>query len=226
MNYILNLPLSAFFAVLPSLVWLNFYLRKDIKPEPKIMILKVFGGGMVITLPALFLENFLIGILEKLNLDLFFKIFLGVALVEEFLKFLVIRILIFSSPEFEEPIDAIIYMICSGLGFAASENLFLLAPKEFFLKTMVEISFLRFLGATFLHALSSAIVGFYIGLSFFRKKERIKLISLGIFLSTLLHGLYNFFIIKLEKGIGIFLVVILLSFAAYFVSFGFKKLKE
>lgn len=226
MNYILNLPLALFFAVLPSFIWLNFYLRKDVKPEPKIMILKVFLGGIVITLPAIFFENFLINFLEKINSPLFLKIFLGVALVEEFFKFLVVKKLVFSSPEFDEPIDAMIYMICSGLGFAAAENASLLIPKKFFLKTIVEISFLRFLGATFLHALTSAIIGFYIGASFFRKKERLKLISFGLLLASLLHALYNFFIIKLEGGIGIFSIILLLFSAAFFVSFQFKKIKE
>lgn len=226
MNYILNLPLTAFFAILPSFAWLNFYLRKDAKPEPKIMILKAFFGGMIITLPTIYFENFLITILVKLNFGLFLKVFLGVALVEEFLKFLVVRIMIFSSPELEEPVDTMIYMICSALGFAAAENIFLLSFQELFLEKIVEISFLRFLGATFLHALSSAIVGFYTGLSFFRKKERIKLISLGIVLATFLHGFYNYFIIKFEEGLGIFLAAALILMAAFFVSFGFKKLKE
>lgn len=226
MNYILNFPLTIFFAILPSFAWLNFYLRKDTKPEPKAMVLKIFLGGMLITLPAIFIENSAIFILEKLNLSPFLKIFLGVALVEEFLKFLVVRMFVFPSPEMEEPIDTMIYMICSALGFAAAENIYLLIPQSLFFKKVVKISFGRFLGATFLHALSSGIVGFFIGLSFFRKKERSRLISFGFILATLLHGFYNFFIIKLEGNLVILAVSFLIVFSAYFVSFCFKKLKE
>jgi RsiW-degrading membrane proteinase PrsW (M82 family) len=134
--------------------------------------------------------------------------------------------MVFPSPELEEPVDTIIYMIVSALGFAAVENILLLVSKEPFSLKLVEISFLRFLGATFLHALSSAIIGFYIGLSFFRKKERIKLISFGVFIASLLHGFYNFSIIRFGGSIGITLAAISIFISACFISFSFKKLKE
>jgi RsiW-degrading membrane proteinase PrsW (M82 family) len=118
-------------------------------------------------------------------------------------------------------------MIISALGFAATENLLLLFPLKIkFFGEIFQISFLRFISATFLHALSSAIVGFFIGLSFFRKKERLKLISLGLFFATLLHGLYNFSIIEFGERIGLFFSAILILISAFFVSNFFKRLKE
>lgn len=227
MNSLINLPLYIFFAVLPSFIWLNYYLRKDSHPEPKGLVLEVFLLGMLISLPAIFLEKGAINFLEGLNFPLFFKIFFGVALIEEFLKFLVVRIRVFESEELDEPIDAIVYMIISGLGFAGAENLFFLAPAGVKpLERIVEISFLRFIGATFLHALSCAILGFYIGLSFFRKKERVKLIFFGIFLATLLHAFYNFFIIEFGEKVGILSSALLIILAALFVSHCFQKIRE
>jgi RsiW-degrading membrane proteinase PrsW (M82 family) len=231
MNEILNYPLYLFFATLPSFLWLNFYLREDQRPEPKSMVLKVFLFGMIFAFLALFLEKFLIEGIEMINLpqkiaDLI-KIFFVVALIEEFLKFLVVREIVFESKELDEPIDCMIYMIIAGLGFAATENLLLLFPlKSKFFGEIFQISFLRFLSATFLHALSSAILGFFIGLSFFRKKERLKLISLGVFLATLLHGLYNFSIIEFGEKVGLSFSAILILISAYFVSIFFKRLKE
>jgi RsiW-degrading membrane proteinase PrsW (M82 family) len=231
MNEFLNYPLYFFFAILPSFLWLNFYLRKDQRPEPKSMVLKVFFFGMLFAFLALFLEKFLIEGIEVIKLpqkitDLI-KIFFGVALVEEFLKFLVVRETVFESKELDEPIDCMIYMIISGLGFAATENLLLLFPlKSEVLGKLFQISFLRFVSATFLHALSSAIVGFFIGISFFRKKERFKLITFGIIFATLLHGLYNFSIIEFGEKVGLFLSAILILISAYFVSNFFKRLKE
>lgn len=226
MNQIVNLPLSVFFALFPSFIWLNFYLRKDSRAEPKSMVLIVFLFGMLVSVPAIFFERYLAFVFEILNFPLIFQIFLGVAFIEEFLKFLVVRFYVFQSKELDEPIDAIIYMIVSGLGFASAENLFFLLPFELkSFQKIFEISFLRFIGATFLHALSSAILGFYIGLSFFRKKERIKLIAFGIFVATLLHGFYNLFIIYVEK-VGILISLILLALAAIVVSWCLKKIKE
>lgn len=234
---ILNFPVYLFFAVLPSFIWLNYYLKKDKRPEPKLLVLEIFILGMIITLPTIYIEGFLVGIFMDLALPSFFKIFLGVALVEELLKFLVVRQRVFNNPEFDERVDAMIYMIVAGLGFAAAENLFFLfsfsPPSKIesflhfqWLGSVFEISFLRFVGATFLHALSCAIFGFFIGLSFFRKNERTKLIILGLIFATLLHGFYNFFIIELEKKVGILLVMGLLIITATFVAWAFKKLKE
>lgn len=246
MNSILNYSLYIFFGILPSLLWLQFYLRKDVKPEPKAMILKIFFYGMLLTVPAIFLEKAFFEI-EIKNLSPFFisilNIFIGVAFVEEYLKFLLIKLKILKNPEFDEPVDAMIYMIIAALGFAAAENLLVLFSvgiqnsngggfllpllTPVFLGKIFEISLLRFLGATFLHALSSAIIGFFIGLSFFEKEKRKSLILIGMILAVLLHGLYNFSIIELEKGLNTLIVpFFLLIIAALFVSFGFKKLKK
>ena len=246
MNYILNYSLYIFFGILPSLLWLQFYLRRDVKPEPKVMILKIFFYGMLLTIPAIFLEKAFFEI-QIPNLSPFVisisSIFLGVALVEEYLKFLLIKLKILNDPEFDEPVDAMIYMIVAALGFAAAENLLVLfsvgsqnytgsgflAPLStpIFLGKIFEISLLRFLGATFLHALSSAIIGFFIGLSFFEKEKRRKLIPVGIILAVLLHGFYNFSIIEMKKGLDTLAIpFFLLITAAIFVSFGFKKLKK
>ncbi|MFQ6083818.1 MAG: PrsW family intramembrane metalloprotease [Candidatus Aminicenantia bacterium] len=243
-NYILNYPLYILFGVLPSLIWLNFYLRKDVKPEPKSMILKIFFYGMLATLPTIFFETAIFGEFEKLNFSpsviFILNIFLGTALAEEFLKFLVVKEKVLNSPEFDEPIDAMVYMIIAALGFAAGENILILISagnqgsagggllfslKSAFFGEIFEISLLRFLGATFLHALSSAIIGFFIGLSFFEKRGRGKLIFVGLILAIILHGFYNFSIIKVEGNLKFLIPSALLIISAIFVSFGFQKLK-
>jgi RsiW-degrading membrane proteinase PrsW (M82 family) len=231
MSEVLNYPLYFFFAILPSFLWLNFYLKEDQRPEPKSMVLKVFLLGMLFAFLALFVEKLLIDGIEVLKLpqkiEDFIKIFLIVALIEEFLKFLVVREAVFESKELDEPIDCMIYMIIAGLGFAATENLLLLFPlKSKFFGEIFQISFLRFVSATFLHALSSATLGFFIGLSFFRKKERLKLISFGLFFATLLHGLYNFSIIEFGEKVGLIFSATLILISAYFVSLSFRKLRE
>ena len=219
------------FALLPSIIWLLFYLRKDAHPESNRMILKIFFFGMLITGPAIFLEMAIFEVFGKLNFSSFtiliLNIFFGAALIEESLKFLVVKWQVFNNPELNEPVDTMLYMIISALGFAAGENLLILFPlKSTFLSQIVGVSLIRFLGATFLHALASAIVGFFIGLSFFRKKERVKLISFGLFLAILLHGLYNFSIMEMRGSLRVLIPFFLLLTSAIFVSFGFKRLKK
>jgi len=229
MNEVLSYTLYIVFGILPSLIWLNFYLRRDVGPEPKLMILKIFCYGMLATIPAIFLETAIFGEFSKLNFSssviFILNIFLGVALVEESLKFLAVKFGVLKNPEFDEPVDAMIYMITAALGFAAVENVLILLN----LKPLSEIfgvSLFRFLGATFLHTLSSGICGFFIGLSFFNTKGRGKLVSLGLVLAILLHGFYNFYIMKGEGSLKILIPFLLLTIAAIFVSFGFKRLKK
>jgi len=230
MNY-LNYPIYIFFGLFPSLIWLNFYLRRDVRPEPKLMIVKVSFFGFLAILPAFFLETAIIREFGKLNLSPFLlstlDIFFGVALVEEFLKFLVVKDKVLIDPEFDEPVDAMIYMISAALGFAAGENLLVLFPLKFsVLPQIFSISLLRFLGATFLHTLASGILGFFIGLSLRPRGKKWQLIFIGLALAILLHGFYNFSIMELEGNLKILIPSTLLIISAFFLSFSFKKIKN
>jgi len=215
----------------PSIIWLLFFLRKDTHPESNKMILKIFFYGMLITIPAALIEIGIAIFLDKLNISpiliLFLYWFIGVALIEEFLKYLIVREKVLNNSEFDEPVDAMLYMIIVALGFAALENILVLLPTgKFFLETL-GISALRFIGATFLHALCSATLGYFLALSLFETKKRLRLIITGLTIATLLHGIYNFSIIKIaDNSYYIFITIILLIGLACFVSFGFKKLKK
>ena len=177
----MSYPLYILFGVLPSVIWLLFYLRKDVHPEPKSEVIKIFFWGMLIAIPAVFLEMGIFQAFGKLGeffhwshfLIAIFNIFIGVALIEEVLKYLVVREGILKNPEFDEPIDLVLYMIIAALGFAALENiliLFRLGPAFLFSQAL-EISALRFLGATFLHALCSGTLGFFLAISFFETRK-------------------------------------------------------
>ena len=155
---------------LPSIIWLLFYLRKDVHPESNQAILKVFFYGMLIAFAAIFLE---IGF-KKISSNLLLYLFVGGALVEEYLKYLVVKLEVLRSSELDEPIDIMLYMIIAGLGFAALENILILVKYHPFLELpkTLEISTLRFLTATFLHALCSGIVGYFLAISFFNLKKQ------------------------------------------------------
>ena len=117
----------------PSIVWLNFYYREDCHPEPKHLLTKVFLMGIILSPLAILFQLLLIkcgtlSILEKICLPIGFlqpaspEFLLWSAFVEEIVKFYAVRLIILHDPAFDEPIDAMIYMIAAGLGFAAIEN--------------------------------------------------------------------------------------------------------
>ncbi len=223
--------------ILPSLVWLNFYLREDSHPESNRMIIKVFVLGMLSALPAVLLEKWfhVFSLNPRHFLSNAFNIFIGVALIEEFAKYSAVWIGLFRQTDgnkaesaLDEPTDIMIYMIIAGLGFAALENIFLLVSTNFHLQSTLLLTFLRFIGATFLHALASGIFGFLIALSYFELKKRKRLFLIGLLLATALHGLYNFFIMEsrtLSPVITAFIIFSVLINFGVFVSFAFRKLR-
>jgi len=228
----LSYPFYTIFGILPSFLWLLFYLKRDVHPESNWMVLKIFFYGMLAALPAILLEMGFLQITGPFrNGGLIISglnVFLGVALIEELLKYLVVREKVLKHPELDEPIDIMLYMIIAALGFAASENILILFSlgSTFLLGETLSIALLRFWGATFLHALCSGLVGYFLALSFFEKKHQIKLLSSGFAAAILLHGLYNFSIIEIEGGLSLLIPLFILIGLAVFFGFSLKRLKK
>ena len=222
-------PFYLILGILPSIIWLLFFLREDAHPESNRMILRVFSYGILAAFLAIIFE---VGFAE-ISLRITFSVldiliintFIGVSFIEEFSKYIVVKKIAISDSEFDEPLDAMLYMVIVGLGFAAAENVLLLfAEAEPILDTMI-LTLFRFLGATFLHALCSGIIGFFLALSLFESKKKFRLLFLGIIIATSLHGLYNFSIIKFEGSLRLLVLAILLSGLGIIVLLAFKKLK-
>lgn len=228
----MNYPLFLFFGLAPSIIWLLFYLRKDSHPEPKRFIGKVFLWGMLITIPAIAVELSLKSLIfstpiqYEMQLALYF--FFGVALVEEWLKYIVVRAFVFYRAQLNEAVDVMVYMVVSALGFAALENIFLLSGLGPFspLSDIVALSAVRLVGATLLHALASGLFGYFLARSFLEPAKGLRYFAIGLFASTLLHALFNFAILELEGGARIFFPLVLLAGLAVLVSFLFERLKR
>ncbi len=206
------------------------------------MIIKVFLWGAWMTLPALFVQLGLSHLLGKMNVgavawNLIYW-FIIIAFSEEFFKFLAVRAKVFQSQHLDEPLDIMLYMVVAALGFAAVENVLYLFPVDqagyittqmSFNDLMFRASFLtliRFLGATFLHTLCSAVVGYFLAFSFYYPKRRIMYTVLGLLTATGLHGLYNFSIIVLQGYIKAIIPIIIIFALGFIVSLGFDKLKK
>lgn len=201
-------PLTAISLValglVPSFSWMALYLKKDLHPEPSYLIYQTFILGMisapfVIAFQMLF--PFILGIQNLTVVSSSPPFLLWAAFIEEFFKFLVIWFFIIHNREFDEPIDAMIYMIVAGLGFAAMENiLFLFNVSPEGIEKTLGVWALRFVGATFLHALSAALMGYFIAMAWFFRNHTWKLIFIGIILATLFHFTFN--LLLLESIVG------------------------
>lgn len=220
--------ISIILGILPGLAWLAFYLREDLRhPEPKALIFYTFVAGGLITVFVLqaqiLVNNWLLG-LNYSSYGLVAFLFLGG--IEEFFKFFAVYLAVNRRKEFDEPIDAMIYMIVAALGFATVENIAsILQTNTFSLANPgpLETTILRFVGATLLHSLSSGLVGYYWGMALARKANYFSLITKGLVLATLLHAIFNYLIIKSEPVV---LPLVFLLFVGLFVLNDFEKLKQ
>lgn len=237
-----SIPYSAlliFLGFVPSLIWLNFYFREDCHPEPKHLLTRVFLMGIIVSPLAIIFQILLvkcagISVLETICVHTGVltpsspEFFLWSAFVEEVVKFYAIKIAILNNPEFDEPIDAMIYMMAAALGFAAIENtliVFQTTPDG--VAVTVNTLILRFIGATLLHALSSGLLGYFLAISWFFQHHRKKLFFVGLFMATLFHFTFNIIIFVFEKQISALLYTTsLLLGMAFLISVLFDRLKS
>ena len=200
----LSVPLLIAFlgGVLPSLLWLFFWLMEDSRnPEPKRYIILCFLVGMVFVIPwsADGAYGFVLP-LEHLTAGYFSGplLLLSWATIEEIAKFLAAYLVALHTRASDEPLDAVVYMVTAALGFSAAENiLFLLGPiSQGDIAQTILTGDLRFIGATLLHTLASATVGIALAVSFFKKPAVRRMYAFaGVVLAIALHTAFNFFIL-------------------------------
>ena len=195
LNEILHVLAAAAGGILPALAWLWFWLREDSKhPEPRQLIALAFLAGMATVAVVIPVENY-IGTLIKDQTVLF----TAWSAIEEMSKYLAALAVVLWRREDDEPVDVVIYMIIVALGFAAAENsLFLLSPLAGnTLSQTIITGNLRFVGATLLHVLSSAVIGVVLALSFYGTRlDKLYHAITGVLLAILVHSLFNFFILN------------------------------
>ena len=240
-------------AITPSLIWLDYYLRRDDRPEPRRWLIFTFCFGVFITIFINFLEINVIGNWQESLSNKELKIiifFLLLPFIEEVGKFLAAFFSTIKNRFFgDETTDPIIYTITAGLGFAAAENLkvcFSILQENFvfinwynlaslslsstIINTLIITIFIRFLSAVFLHATSCAIFGYFwsVGLILKKKKNIIAgLIVFGIIIASVLHSCYNYLIMKMNANLYFALgVFLLLAISNYIMSRAFKQIKS
>ncbi len=225
MNY-LTVVLFAGIAALPALVWLIFFLKEDVHPEPRKLIIYSFFIGALATIPAL-LFQILARNLTGDNPSL--SSFIIFALIEETFKFLAAFYAVSKNKFFDEPIDAMIYMIVIASGFATVENILITASSLGSISSLVvygalNVLLLRFVGATLLHVLSSGIIGYAWAKSLANETHRGPVFG-AIIIATLIHAAFNYIVAAAPQN-NLFYSSSILIAAAFFVLNDFEILKK
>lgn len=189
---------SALVPLVVSLAWLLFVRRFDrARPEPWWLVLSTFALGGVAVIPALafqlacaattpWLDPSLVTLGgQAWSLPIALPVYaLVVGFSEEVSKFGATRWLAGRRPEFDEPVDGIVYACAAALGFAAVENV-----KYFALGRMSgALIAVRSFMTVPAHMFFSAIWGFALGRSLVSRRSRV---APFLAVSAVVHGTFD-----------------------------------
>lgn len=217
---------GALIGFLPGLIWLIFYLQEPLRPEPKKLVAGVFLMGCLSALVGFGAEMVFINYAGRIGIrELSIVSIVVLAFIEEAVKFFAAYIPIHRRPEFDQPVDAMIYTMAAALGFATIENIGAVtgAPgvSEGIYTMAVTTASFRFLGATLLHSITSSLVGYYWAISIRNFKDN-RFIAKGLIWATILHAVFNYIIIRFGNLIYTIAFVVIIGF---FILADFERLK-
>lgn len=209
--------------IIPALLWLFFWRREDhLHPEPRSTISGAFMIGMGAVVVSILLQKIsLIYIIDTTQQYILW------AAIEEIVKFGGAYFIAFHSPDLDEPIDPVIYLITVALGFAALENtLFVMGVIQSgdYIQTIVTGN-MRFIGATLLHVLASSCVGIMLGFAFYHSRfTRFFAGIIGLGAAIALHAYFNLSIIS-TTTVGTLKVFGLIWLGVIILFMAFEELK-
>ena len=209
-------------AIIPVIIICHFVYVKDKRKEPKKLLVKLFGFGFLSAALTIFITI----ILQKLipffavetttysnnYIAMFFYIFIGVALIEEFSKFILTYWGAYNNENFDELYDGIVYCVYVSIGFACIENiLYVSNDANIGVLSGLSTAIIRGIMAVPGHAFDAVFMGHFFGMAKYYQKKNL---LYAVLVPTLIHGLYdygllinNFSFVLLVIGLVIFLYI-------------------
>ena len=193
------------------------YFRDKYDREPVGLLLRAVLLGVVIVLPVILTESFLVRIMPPLGEggEAFYHAFLVAGTSEELFKFLALYLLIWKSPSFNEKFDGIVYAVFISLGFAAVENVMYVMDGG------SQTALVRALTAVPAHALFGITMGYYFGVAHMYSELRREYFLKSLLIPILLHGVYDFLLMIQRE----WLLVAFVFYVVYLYLNGFKKMR-
>ncbi|MGH2349446.1 MAG: PrsW family intramembrane metalloprotease [bacterium] len=206
---------------IPAVLWLWFFYSRDrYEREPKRLIGKLFLWGLLAGPWAAgmneLLGSMLVPVADSFGRAgaiptaavLLFTAVLLLALNEETMKYIVANNSIRSDPNFNEPLDGMVYLTTAALGFAAGENFIYIIGSYFgVLESAARAGApvgaaavigafgitapMRALLSTIGHVSWSGLVGYFLARRVLGGRPA-SFVTIGVLLASVLHASYNF----------------------------------
>ena len=187
-------------AITPPLLIVLFIYRNDLyEKEPHKLLITTFFLGCFLVIPMILLEL----ITEKIFKNIFIFSMIGIALVEEGVKYIALLKFNFPKKDFNEPYDGIIYSLVLTMGFALVENIMYVVGSG---SEGASVSVLRMLTAIPMHATCGIVMGYFLGMAKMKEKNKTKNLILSMIFPVIIHGLYNYFIFVNLFGLSLIIV--------------------
>ena len=216
-------------AVLPTIILGTFIYKNDkLEKEPTSLLASLLIAGVGSAFLTLTLSTILVKLIpffgseyytsfDPMSLALY--AFVGIALIEEFSKWVFIYSIAWKNKEFNHVYDAIVYCVFVSLGFATFENLLYVLSSES-IASAFSVAFGRMIFSVPGHAFFGVLMGYYLGLAKLTsfngiKYKSKKYLMLSIILPTICHFLFDYLLmINLEYSFLLFVVFVVVMFSA------------
>lgn len=175
-----------------AIIW-YIYHKDKYEHEPWSFLIFAFICGLLSALAAPFITGHLPSLPEQyLNqpLDLVYNAYFLSSFIEETLKFLFLRYLIYYRKVFNEPMDGIVYGVMIGMGFATLENLYFVVDGGW------QTAVLRIFTAVPAHAIFGVVMGYYVGKAKYISHRNVEYTLKGLLVPIVLHGTYNVLLLQ------------------------------
>ena len=185
-------------ATVPAAFWLGFfYLMDRHEPEPKQLVVGVCILGALVAAPlADFVQYQAVPPISLAvygvswhSLDrILYAVFVA-GLAQEMCKYAVVRYTIYTSREFDEPMDGIVYMMACGTGFAVWVNYHRLSGQGH--QVILSTAAAQAVVTTLAHASFAGALGYVMGRAKFSRRSapvRGVLLMLGLLGAAALNG--------------------------------------
>ncbi len=204
-------------AVIPPLLLMVFINSRDKhEKEPVGLLVKCAIFGALSVIFSIVMEMITLPMIQEAFygragiLMYFLEAFLGIAVVEETGKYIMLRLGTWKNPNFNYTFDGIVYSVYVSLGFALVENI------VYVIQNGMETGFIRAVTAIPGHASFGVYMGYYYGLAKFwevagnKGKCRGNLWT-GWLVAVLLHGFYDFCALSGKEGLLILFFVFIVA---------------
>lgn len=235
---VVDQPLLGVLAILSALPALAvagyFYFGDPTHREPLVLVSVTFLLAILFATFAAIVNTLsqpAFEVIPVVGVILFF--FLVVAPVEEFVKWLAIRVFAYRSDDFKTVVDGVVYGAVAGLGFAAIENFSYILTTYLDVEQASQLVQQRTAIATAItrafvgpgHVIFSAWAGFYLGLAKFNPENRGPIVVKGLLIAGFIHALYNSLVSTLPLNLLTFVVFIAI-FHGFWFTILYRKVRR